>query len=89
MTKHISFKCKCKFDDRKCNSNQKWNNDKYRCECENLKEHHVCKKYHIWNPAANYSASIIDDSVVKCDKIIDTTRTVPTKTVPANFNEKV
>ena len=28
LTKHISCKCKCKFDKRKCNSNQKWNNDK-------------------------------------------------------------
>ena len=25
-TKHVSFKCKCKLDGRKCNSNQKWNN---------------------------------------------------------------
>ena len=28
LTKHISSKCKCKFDGRKCNSNQKWNNNK-------------------------------------------------------------
>ena len=28
LTKHISYKCKCKFDGRKCNPNQKWNNDK-------------------------------------------------------------
>ena len=26
--KHISRECKCKFDRTKCNSNQKWNNDK-------------------------------------------------------------
>ena len=26
--KDISCECKCKFDRRKCNSNQKWNNDK-------------------------------------------------------------
>ena len=26
--KHISCKCKCKFDEKKCNSNQWWNNDK-------------------------------------------------------------
>ena len=44
LTKHISCKCKCKFDCRKCNSNQKWNNDKCRCKCKNPKEHHVCKK---------------------------------------------
>ena len=29
LAKDISCKCKCKFDERKCNSNQKWNNDKY------------------------------------------------------------
>ena len=26
LTKHISCKCKCKFDGRECNSNQWWNN---------------------------------------------------------------
>ena len=31
LTKHISCKRKCKFDDRKYSSNQKWNNDKCRC----------------------------------------------------------
>ena len=35
LTKHISWKCECKFDDRKYNLNQKWNNDKCRCECKN------------------------------------------------------
>ena len=25
LTKDISCECKCKFDGRKCNSNQKWN----------------------------------------------------------------
>ena len=28
LKKHISCECKCKYDRRKCNSNQKWNNDK-------------------------------------------------------------
>ena len=28
LTKHISCECKCKFDGRKCNPNQRWNNDK-------------------------------------------------------------
>ena len=28
LTKHLSCECKCKFDDRNFNSNQKWNNDK-------------------------------------------------------------
>ena len=28
LTKYISYGCKCKFDGRKCNSSEKWNNDK-------------------------------------------------------------
>ena len=28
LTKHISRECKCKFDGKKCNSNQWQNNDK-------------------------------------------------------------
>ena len=55
------------FDGRKCNLNQKWNNI---CACENQKEHHVCKKCYIWNPAmcscenGKYVENIIDDSVI-------------------------
>ena len=41
MVKHFLCDCKCKFDGEKCNSNQKWNNDKCLCEC---KKHHGCKK---------------------------------------------
>ena len=29
LTKDISCKCKCKFDGRKRNSDQQWNNNKY------------------------------------------------------------
>ena len=47
LTKDISCKCKCKLDGRKCNSNQKWNNDKYRCECKK----HICVKDYICNPS--------------------------------------
>ena len=48
LTKYVSCKCKCRFDGRKCNSNQKSNNGKCRCEC---KTHHICGKDYIWNPA--------------------------------------
>ena len=34
LTKQISCKCECRFDGRKCNSNQKWKNSK--CQCEYL-----------------------------------------------------
>ena len=70
LTKHISCKCKCKFDGRKCNSNQKWNNNKYRCEC---KKNHIYEKDFIWNLAtcsykySKYLASFIYNSVIRCN----------------------
>ena len=70
LTNHVSWECKCKFDGRKCNnSNQKWNNDKYWCECKK----HICEKDYIGNPAScsckngKHVASILDDSVIMCD----------------------
>ena len=59
------------------------------CECKNPKEHNMCEKYHIWNPATcscengKFLASIADDSVITRDEIIDTSKTVAT-----NFKEK-
>ena len=44
LAKHISCECKCKFDDRKCYSNQNCNNDTCICEC---KKHDICEKYYI------------------------------------------
>ena len=41
LRKHISCECKCKFDGRKCNLDQWWNNNK----CEGVyKKRHVCEK---------------------------------------------
>ena len=51
LTKYLSCKRKYKFYCKKCNSNQKWNTIKCQCECKNLKEHYVCKKDYLWNPA--------------------------------------
>ena len=49
--KHISCECKCKFNGRKCNSNQKWNNDKCQFEWK-FQEYIVCaKKNYICDPA--------------------------------------
>ena len=39
LTKHISCKCKCNFDGRKRDLNEKWNYNKCWCECKNPKEH--------------------------------------------------
>ena len=87
LTNHASCKCKCNFDDRKCNSNQKWNNDNCWCEC---KKHDICEKDYNRNPATcrqekrKYLASIIVDSVIRCAEIIDAER----KTILLNFNKK-
>ena len=83
LTKHISCKCKCRFDGKKCSSNQWWNNDKCRCEC---KTHHICEKDYVWNSATcncengKYLACIIDGSGIIYDEIIDVKET--------NLNEK-
>ena len=74
LTKHISCEYKGKFNSRKCNSNQWWNNDKCQCEC---KKRHICEKDYIWNPTTcscgngKCLATIIDDSAIICDKIIE------------------
>ena len=60
--------------------------EKCRCECKNRKEHYVCKKDYIWNPAicncknGKYSGSIIDNLVITYDETIKVTKTNPTKT---------
>ena len=74
LTKYISCKCKCKFDENKCNSGQWWNKDKCRCEG---KKHHLCEKDYVWNPApgscenGKYFASIMGDSTIMYNEIID------------------
>ena len=93
LTKHISCECKCTFDGRKCNSDQWWNSDKCRCECE---KRHVCEKDYAWNPATcrcengKYLASIMDDSAITCDEIIESynENREAKSSDETNFNEK-
>ena len=61
LTKHISRKCKCKFDGGKCNSNQKWNNNRCLCRC---KKHRTCEKDCIWNPAT-WTCSIENNELLE------------------------
>ena len=82
LTNYVLCKYECKFNTITCNSNQKWSRYKCRCECKNTKKHRVCEKAYIWNPATcscekgKYVTGIIDNSVIMCHKIIDTTKTV-------------
>ena len=86
-TKHISCKCECKFDSKKWNSNQKWNNDKSRCKCKIQKNLVCAKKNYIWNPETcsfdngKHEGIVINDSMIACDKIIEEMKTFPTKAV--------
>ena len=41
-----------------CNNTQRWNDDKYRCECKELLDKGVCNKEYIWNP--NVSVNVIN-----------------------------
>ena len=60
---HETCKCKCMLDARVCNSKQRWNEDKCRCECrEELSDKERCDKGLIWNPS-NYNC--------ECDKSCD------------------
>ena len=51
----------------------------------------MCKKGYIWSLATcsckngKCLAGIIDKSVIRCDEIIETTKTVPTKSISTNF----
>ena len=44
LAKHISCKCEFRFNGRKCNSDQWWNND--NCQCES-KKRHVCEQDYV------------------------------------------
>ena len=63
----------CKFNGRKCKSDQWGNSDKCRCE---FKKWHLCEKDYFWNPSScncengKYLASIMDDSGIICDEVI-------------------
>ena len=56
-TRHIEWhktcKCKCRPDVSVCNNKQRWNEDKYRCECteEELSDKERCHKGFFWNPS--------------------------------------
>ena len=54
-TRHIKWhetcKCKCRLDASVCNSKQRWNKDKCRCESKELIDKGICNIGFIWNPS--------------------------------------
>ena len=75
---------------KKCNSGQGGNKDKCRCEC---KKRHACEKDYVLNPTTRYCengkylASVMDDSTITCDEIIES-YDEETKTILTNITEK-
>ena len=53
----------------------------------------MCEKSYVWNPATcncengKYLASIMDDSTIICDEVIES-YDEERKAIPTNFNEK-
>ena len=79
-TRHIKWHetcmCICRLDGIICNSKQRWNENKSRCECKELIDKGICDKGFIWNPSdceceCNKSCDIgeyLDYSNCKCRK---------------------
>ena len=69
LTKHIWCKFRCRFDGKKCNSNQWWNND-----VDVIVKKFMYVKKIVWNLATcncenwKHLASIMDDEMIICDK---------------------
>ena len=65
-TRHIEWhetcKCKCRLDASVCNSKQRWNDDKCRCQSKELIDKGVWDKGFIWNPS---------NCECECDKSCD------------------
>ena len=65
-TRHIEWhetcKCKCRLDASVCNSKQRWNSDKCRCEFKELIDKGECDEEFIWNPS---------NCECECDKSCD------------------
>ena len=88
LTKHVSCNSKFKFDGSNCNLNQKLKKNKCRCECKYFRKN-MYEKGYIWDPDkcscenSRDGKSIIDDSVIMCDEIMETTKCFMAKIVTA------
>ena len=77
---HEAYKYKCRLDASVCNTKQRWNNNKCRCEFKELIDKEICKKEFLWNPKNCNSESdkssdvgeYLDHKNCKCaNKLVD------------------
>ena len=73
LAKHVTYDCKCKFENTACNSNQ---NGIMKSANVSAKSYGMHKNNFNWNPSIciceneRYSKSNADTSVLVCDEII-------------------
>ena len=53
LVQHESCECKCRLNESACNSNQKWNQNKYSWECKELDDWISCKDNYMWHPISS------------------------------------
>ena len=49
---HETCKWKCRLNASAFSNKQRWNEDKFMCECEELIDKGICDKGFIWNPSS-------------------------------------
>ena len=59
---HETCKGKCRLDASICKNEQRWNEDKCRCERKELIDKGICDKVFIWSPS---------NCQCECDKLCD------------------
>ena len=73
---HETCKCECRLNASVCNNKQRWNDDKCRCEYEELIDKCVCDKGSICNPSNREcecekscdAGEYLDYEICKCRK---------------------
>ena len=60
MKWHKTCKFECSLDASVCNNKQRWNNDKYRCECKEVIDNGMYDKGFIWNSSNPLNVNVIN-----------------------------
>ena len=88
LAKHI-YKSKYRFDEEKRNSDQRWNNDKCRCECKNamnVKKIIFRTFLHVTAKMGNsWQVIWMACDIIAFDKVIEPLNEI-TETIPKHFN---
>ena len=77
---HETYKCKCRLDAGVSSSKQRWNEDKCRCECQELIDKGVCDEGLVQNPS---------NCERECDKSCDAGNIQTMKIVSAEKGKQI